>query len=99
MRLTRQEIERIHHEVDKQLGPQARVNLFGSRVDDSARGGDVDLLVQVDKTLKNKALSAAQLSARLERVLEGRKVDLVLLTPDTAMQPIHREAIRTGVEL
>jgi predicted nucleotidyltransferase len=44
MRLTTNQITAIREEAGR-LDPHAEVFLFGSRVDDSARGGDVDLLV------------------------------------------------------
>jgi predicted nucleotidyltransferase len=49
MRLTASEIAAIREEVGR-LDPKAEVYLYGSRVDDTARGGDVDLLV-ISETL------------------------------------------------
>ena len=44
MRLTDRQIKVIREEVARILGPDAEVWLFGSSVDDNARGGDVDLI-------------------------------------------------------
>ncbi len=99
MRLADHEAELIRQEVKAQFGDRARVLLFGSRVDDRARGGDVDLLVETDQCPANSALAAAQLEARLQRRLGGRKVDVILLTPQTRMEPIHHQALATGVPL
>lgn len=48
MRLTDRQIKDIKEEVARILGPDAEVWLFGSRVDDNARGGDVDLMIEAD---------------------------------------------------
>ncbi len=44
MRLTQQEIQIIKSTVREMMGEKASVWLFGSRVDDSKRGGDIDLV-------------------------------------------------------
>ncbi len=43
MRLTPAQITTILDTVRKVAGPDARVRLFGSRLDDHARGGDIGL--------------------------------------------------------
>jgi hypothetical protein len=43
MRLTLSQIHIIRHAAQTVFGDLARVTLFGSRVDDPAKGGDVDL--------------------------------------------------------
>ena len=45
MRLTPAQINAIKSTAQTVLGDGARVTLFGSRVDDSAKGGDVDLMI------------------------------------------------------
>lgn len=99
MRLSPADIERIRAEVLRTAGVQARVRLFGSRVNDAALGGDVDLLVELPERVERPARLSAELSARLSRALRGRRVDVVLTAPNLELQPIHREALATGVEL
>lgn len=60
------------------VGYPVRVLLFGSRLDDTARGGDVDLLIELTEPVDNPAVLSATLSARISRVLDGRKVDVLL---------------------
>ena len=48
MRLTASEADAIREEVSR-LDPEAELYLYGSRTDDAARGGDIDLLVVSDK--------------------------------------------------
>lgn len=99
MRLNQSEIDRIRRVVREMLGDKADILLFGSRVDDAACGGDVDLLITISYCVENRAMTASLLAARLERALGGRRVDVVLRTPDTPVQPIHRIAENTGIGL
>ena len=46
MRLTEEQAAIIRRTVREILGDDARVWLFGSRMDDDKRGGDVDLYVE-----------------------------------------------------
>ena len=48
MRLTDQEIQGIRKAVTSRFGESAKTWLFGSRADDSKRGGDIDLLIETD---------------------------------------------------
>ncbi|OYY30781.1 MAG: hypothetical protein B7Y07_05135 [Halothiobacillus sp. 24-54-40] len=73
-----------------------RVRLLGSRLDDTARGGDIDLLIELDTTADAPAELAAQISARIARALDGRKVDILLAAPNLMRRPIHDIAARQG---
>lgn len=81
------------------LGDDCELWLFGSRVDDNARGGDVDLLARSPRPIERSVWTACLLAARAERLFEGRKVDVLLLDPLTRTQPIHIEALAKGVRL
>jgi hypothetical protein len=77
-------------------GDDARLLLFGSRLDDAARGGDVDLLLDLPAPVADPALLSARLSARASRLLDGRKVDVVIAAPNLMRLPIHEIALREG---
>ena len=68
MRLTPSQVKTICTTAQQTLGTGARVSLFGSRLDDDRRGGDVDLLVeaQQEPDLIERALLKNLLEERLQ---------------------------------
>ncbi len=74
MRLTPSQIETICSTARQTLGEGAQVSLFGSRLDDQRKGGDVDLLVQAQP--EPDLMARALLKNRLEERLQ-LPVDLV----------------------
>ena len=96
MRLTPEQIDTIRATARETFGPEARVWLFGSRVDDQARGGDIDLMLESSEPINNPALLAARLSARISRRMHGRKVDVLLAAPNLRRLPIHEIAFTEG---
>lgn len=99
MRLSDMQRQRIRQIVSEEAGSEARVKLFGSRLDDQAKGGDVDLMVEINCPVQRPAELAARLSARISRALHGRKVDVLLSATNSSHLPIHDIARRQGVEL
>ena len=99
MRLTHPQTQAIKRATEEIFGPEARVWLFGSRADDSKRGGDVDLMVETSEPVQNPALLAARLSAKVSRSMHGRRVDVVLQAPGVQEQSIHRAARSEGIRL
>jgi predicted nucleotidyltransferase len=99
MRLTPAQVEIIRGTAKQLLGSDVQITLFGSRVDDSGKGGDVDLMVEVTHPLNEPALISAQLASQVSRGLGGRKVDVVIKAPNLMPQAIHQIAQQTGVVL
>ena len=99
MRLTEQQINIIQQVVASVAGDNARVTLFGSRVDDTKKGGDIDLLISFPKIVQHPAELSAKISAQLIRKFEGRKVDVLLSAPNLKDLPIHAIAQQTGIVL
>lgn len=96
MRLLSQQIDAIRFVTQELAGADARVRLFGSRLDPAIKGGDVDLLVELNHPVEHPAVLAASLSARISRRLQGRKVDVLLSAPNLAVLPIHLLAREEG---
>jgi len=76
MRLSKAEIQAIR-DVIHQYDPDAQIRLFGSRLNDELRGGDIDLMILSGKlTYRDKLKIRYQLKDKLG----NRKIDL-LITP------------------
>lgn len=99
IRLSSQTQRIIRDTVREVFGPGVTVRVFGSRADEKARGGDIDLLVQADEPVRQRERKVLQLVARLQIRLGDQPIDVLVLDPDTARKPAHEEAIRTGVKL
>ncbi len=94
MRLTDAQIATIKSTISAVLGEGARVILFGSRLHDQQKGGDVDLYVEIPQPdLMQKVRCKVQLQDRLDM-----PVDLVVKPPgDTS--PISLIARKEGIVL
>jgi len=99
MRLTPAQIDTIKSTAQAVLGEGAQVTLFGSRVYDDLKGGDVDLMVEMQESIEQPAVMAARMASRVSRFMYGRKVDVLLKAPNLQEQPIHRIARQQGVRL
>lgn len=94
MRLLPKEIQAIR-QVLLDADPQGRIYLFGSRMDDEKRGGDIDIFFEPSKNLGLK--KQLGLEYRLTTLCET-KVDLLLKNPAQDEKPIFGIA-RQGVSL
>lgn len=99
MRLTDKQIRTIKEEVHRLFGPGAPVWLFGSRVDDQARGGDIDLLIEADIDPEQALKLELRLYNRLIRRLGEQRIDIVIHRTATPRLPIHEAALTTGERL
>ncbi len=96
MRLTDSQIQTIRQLACQLAGRQSRVRVFGSRLDDAAHGGDLDLMLELPEPVDNPALIAAQMSAQVSRIMHGRKVDVLISAPNLMQLPIHDLALKEG---
>ncbi|MGM0984788.1 MAG: nucleotidyltransferase domain-containing protein [Pseudomonadota bacterium] len=99
MRLSQPDIDAIKAVVTENCGERAVVRLFGSRLDDAAKGGDIDLMVELDEAVEHPARLSAWLSVKVMRATQGRKVDVILAAPNLEELPIHRIAREQGIIL
>lgn len=76
----------------------ADVYLFGSRADDTRRGGDIDLYIESALSPEEAVRARLSMLARLYRRIGERRIDLVLNT-GRSDEPIFRVAKREGMKL
>lgn len=99
MRLSENQRRAIREEVGQIFGKEASVRLFGSRVDDSARGGDIDLHIETSGSPPELLDRELRLRARLLRRLGERRIDVVVHERHQPLRPIDEQARQTGVAL
>ncbi len=99
MRLSDAEVDLIKSTATKWFGADCAVRLFGSRVNDAAKGGDIDLHVITSKP------EMATLDAELGFVVDlkgkigDQRIDLVLRTAHSPEHSIDKIAKTRGVLL
>jgi predicted nucleotidyltransferase len=104
MRLSARQLELLRQAAARHFGADARLWVFGSRLDDAVRGRDIDLLVR-----SSLASADALVDARLRFLsmlhatpeFEDQKIAVLLLAPRLggAEMTIHRHALATGAEI
>lgn len=99
MRLTPDEIAAIKDCAARHFGAGATVRLFGSRVHDHLRGGDIDLHVVADTAEQASWKAESGFRYDLEDRIGERRVDVLLLAPGEPFRPIDHIAVNEGVVL
>ncbi len=96
MRLTKQQTHTIIQTVCRLAGMGAVVHLFGSRLNDQAKGGDIDLLIESDSPLS--LIQRATIKMELELQL-GLSVDIVSKSRGAVATPFQIIAQYNSVQL
>ncbi len=95
MRLNKRYIEVIKKSF-QDVFKSGDIYLFGSRVDDSKKGGDIDLYLVIDNRVnifKNKL----KFLAKIKRELGEQKIDVIFNIDQDRL--IEKEAIKWGIKL
>lgn len=96
VRLTKQQTDTITQTVSRLAGTAATVYLFGSRLNDHVKGGDIDLFIETDTPLS--LLQRAQIKMELESQL-GLPVDIVSKSRDACATPFQIIAQSRSIQL
>lgn len=100
MRLSESQISSITQILRQHFGAQSQIRLFGSRLDDTARGGDIDLYIEPELTDGNELAKALiQSKVALVKALGDQKIDLVINRTGSPSLPIYQHARETGIPL
>ncbi len=96
MRLTKNDINIIKSVIFNNIA-DAKIILFGSRVYDDKKGGDIDICV---KTHYEISLSKKlKILTKIELAGIQRKVDIIFQTPKSKYEPIFDTISKEGIVL
>jgi len=98
MRLTREQIAAIHQAAVETFHGDAQVRLFGSRTNDNARGGDIDLHIQTNAEHADFK-HEIDFHRRLENYLGEQRIDIILRDRNAPLSGIDQIALETGILL
>ena len=101
MRLSPQQCSIISTAVAENFGAEANVWLFGSRVDDAARGGDIDLYIEpATENAEEIVESKLRFLVTMYKKLGGQKIDVVIRRQGSKENlQIYDIAKQTGIKL
>ena len=77
MRLTEHQKTSIIENAKPIFGENSKVYLFGSRVDDSKRGADIDLFIECSEVY-NEFKNIIRFKSALQRKIGAQKIDVVV---------------------
>ena len=95
MRLNQQYI-RVIKQSFEDVFQNGEVYLFGSRIDDDKKGGDIDLYLIINNKI-NLFRKKLKFLAKIKRVLGEQKIDVIFNIDDNRL--IEKEAIKWGIKL
>jgi predicted nucleotidyltransferase len=99
MRLTILERNLIIQTIYNVFGQDVKIWLFGSRVDDSKRGGDIDLYVEVMQPFAQCWQKKIAVLTSLQIQLDDQKIDLIVHCLNDKEYPINQIAKKTGIQI
>jgi len=95
MRLTHNEVKAMK-ESFSEVFQNGKIYLFGSRVDDSKKGGDIDLYIQTESK-NNNLKKKIDFLILLKNKIGEQKIDVILSKDKNRL--IEQEALKTGILL
>jgi predicted nucleotidyltransferase len=84
----------------KYFGSSSLLQLFGSRVNDASKGGDIDIYIEPEITQPDEVVEAKLCAlVELHKLLGDQKIDLVINRKVGKQLPIYEIAKQSGVLL
>ena len=100
MRLTEAQVKAIQDNFSVSFMEGDKIWLFGSRVDDSKKGGDIDLYIETNyNDLFIVTRKEIEFIANLKKIIGDQKIDIVVRQKNSASKLIHEIAKKEGVKL
>jgi len=100
MRLNEKEIAAIKEVTREVFGYQSTVSLFGSRTDNSKRGGDIDLFIKCNCQISKEEQYKLKIKflVWLKKIIGDQKID-VLIDWGQLLENVYETVQREGVKL
>ena len=100
MRLKGNEITAINNVTKTVFGTDASVRLFGSRTNDSLKGGDIDLLIQCNRTISTLEQYKLKINflVQLKKIIGDQRID-VLIEANQQDSPFFQTIKHEGINL
>ena len=99
MRLSKYEQKTIKQTAGQIFGDEAKVYLFGSRVDDNLKGGDIDIYIEVNGSIENLLEKRIRFLVELDKELGEQKIDVIINNGLRDDKLIYQQARDNGVRL
>ena len=99
MRLNELEISVINSMARKHFGNDVKVILFGSRVDDNQRGGDIDLFIYKADGESITVRKKIEFITSLLFQIGEQRVDVVLDRPELRKTLFYQTILKKGIPL
>jgi hypothetical protein len=99
VRLSPREIQEIRDCAKRHFGEGSLVRLFGSRTDDSRRGGDIDLHIEAESAEKATLAHELAFSKDIKERIGEQRIDIIVRPPRYVPKAIDRIVAQTGLVL
>jgi predicted nucleotidyltransferase len=97
MRLSQKHIDLIIKSAQESFGFDIKLFLFGSRVDDTKRGGDIDLLIESSNEIKFE--TQIKFLNHIYRFITERRIDLLIYDSKSKNSSIYEDAKKNRILL
>lgn len=99
MRLSKFEIDSIKNLAEKHFGKDVQVYLFGSRVNNQKRGGDIDLFIRTNQAESLTVRTKIEFLSNLIEQIGEQKIDVVLENQLAGNSGFLKTINQTGIQL
>ncbi len=97
MRLNDTQIKKIVNLAKEYFGEEIKLYLFGSRVNNCLKGGDIDLMLETNEYIDMKI--KIEFLSKIFKYITERKIDLIIFDRTSKKSDIYEIAKKDGIAL
>lgn len=100
MRLKPDQLEKIKKYAIEIFGKDCKVYIFGSRIDNKKKGGDIDIFIETNSDIESIQQKKIKLIIQLIKTLGEQKIDIIVFNPNLMKNlPIYNIAKKEGLRI